>query len=62
VKQAMIGLLYERECYFGKLWFLEQLCATNNWAHPLLVAIGDILYQGSDEFKLESRMPATSTV
>jgi hypothetical protein len=62
VKQAMIGLIYERECYFGKLWFLEQLCSTNNWAHPLLGEIGTILYEESEEFKVVSRVPAPNTV
>jgi hypothetical protein len=62
MKQAMIGLLYERQSYFGKLCFLEQLCATNNWAHPLLVDMARVLYKENETFRLESRIAASNTV
>jgi hypothetical protein len=60
LKRAMIGLLYERHVYISKLWFLERVGAQNRWGHPLLRDMNPILYEETDEFKLEDYMGAKS--
>jgi hypothetical protein len=56
LKRGMIGLLYEHHVYVSKVWFLERLGVENHWAHPLLQEMKQILYEETDEFKLEDYM------
>ena len=56
LKRGMIGLLYERQIYLSKLWLLEKLGVVNHWLHPLLAQVREILYEETDEFKLDDYM------
>jgi hypothetical protein len=60
LKRGMIGLLYERQVYLSKLWLLEKLGVRNHWNHPLLHTMNMILYEETDEFKLEDTWGARS--
>jgi hypothetical protein len=53
-KRGMIGLLYEYHLYLHKLRSLERFGIDNRWDHPLFVDVRRILYEESDEFRLES--------
>ena len=53
LKKGMIGLLYEKQIYLSKLWLLEKLGVQNQWKHPLLQQIRDVLYEETDEFKVD---------
>lgn len=51
LRRGMLGLLYEKHIYLSKMWLLEKLGVSNNWGHPLLEAVRDIIYRQSPKFK-----------
>ena len=55
LKKIMTAVLYERLVYIGKLGVLEKIGLHNEWRHPLLAQMKDILYEESDLFELEDR-------